>query len=133
MNHPHICTIHEVGEADGQAYIAMEYVEGQTLRALVAPGGLAVETVLRYGTQIADGNLLYYTSDRDGYRCIRAQRLDPKTKRPVGPPIDSHSARRSLTNAGIEFLEISLSSDKLVFNLGEITGNVWMAKLEGSI
>ena len=54
LNHPHICTIHEVGEADGQAYIAMEYVEGHTLRALIAPEGLPVETVLRYGSQIAD-------------------------------------------------------------------------------
>ncbi len=80
-----------------------------------------------------DGNLLYYTSHRDGYRCIRAQRLDPKTKRPVGPPKDvyhSHSARRSLMNPDIRFMEISLSSDRMVFNLGEVTGNIWMAKLE---
>jgi len=54
LNHPHICTIHEVGEAEGQAYIAMEYVEGRTLKALVAPGGLPVETLLPYGAQIAD-------------------------------------------------------------------------------
>ena len=54
LNHPHICTIHEVGEAEGQAYIAMEYVEGRTLKALAGPGGLPMETALRYGTQIAD-------------------------------------------------------------------------------
>ena len=54
LNHPHICTIHEVGEAEGRAYIAMEYVEGRTLKALAVPGGLPVETVLRYGAQIAD-------------------------------------------------------------------------------
>jgi len=77
-----------------------------------------------------DGNLLYYTSDRDGFRCIRAQRLDPATKRPVGPPFDvyhSHGARRSLMNAGIQFMEISLSRDRMVFNLEERTGNIWMA------
>jgi eukaryotic-like serine/threonine-protein kinase len=81
-----------------------------------------------------DGSLLYFTSNRDGYRCIRAQRLNPRTKHPVGEPIDvyhSHSARRSLMNAGIRLLELSLSHDKLVFNLGEITGNIWVAKLEG--
>lgn len=50
---------------------------------------------------------------------------------PIGPPIDvyhSHSARRSLMNAGIPFLELSLSPDKLVFNLGGTTGNIWMAE-----
>ena len=79
-----------------------------------------------------DGNLLYYTSDRDGFKCIRAQRLDPATKRPVGPPFDvyhSHGARRSLLNAGIPSMEISLSRDRMVFNLEERTGNIWMADL----
>jgi len=54
LNHPHICTIHEVGEADGQAYIAMELVEGQTLSARLAGGALPLEQVLRYGLQLAD-------------------------------------------------------------------------------
>jgi TolB-like protein/tRNA A-37 threonylcarbamoyl transferase component Bud32/Flp pilus assembly protein TadD len=54
LNHPHICTIHEVGEAGGQAYIAMELVEGKPLSALVPGQGLPVETVLRFGSQIAD-------------------------------------------------------------------------------
>lgn len=54
LNHPHICTIHEVGEADGQAYIAMELVEGRTLSARLAGGGLPLQEVLRYGLQLAD-------------------------------------------------------------------------------
>ena len=80
-----------------------------------------------------DGNLLYYTSDRDGFRCIYARRLEPATKRPIGEPLDvyhSHSARRSLLNAGILFMEISLGPDRLVFNLGELSGNIWMARPE---
>ena len=54
LNHPNICTIHEVGEAEGQTYIAMEFVEGRPLSAAIAGQGLAVETVLRYGIQVAD-------------------------------------------------------------------------------
>ncbi len=54
LNHPHICTIHEVGDAEGQTYIAMELVEGQPLDARVAAGPLPVDEVLRYGQQMAD-------------------------------------------------------------------------------
>ena len=54
LNHPNICTIHEIGEAEGQAFLAMEYVEGRPLRAVVTAGALPVETVLRYGVQMAD-------------------------------------------------------------------------------
>ena len=54
LNHPHICTIYEVGEAGGQTYIAMELVEGQALSARVAEGPLPIEHVLRYGQQLAE-------------------------------------------------------------------------------
>jgi serine/threonine protein kinase/Tfp pilus assembly protein PilF len=54
LNHPHICTVHEVGEADGQVFIVMEHVEGKPLRELVPVGGFPVETAIRYGIQIAD-------------------------------------------------------------------------------
>src|SRR5574340_39807 len=54
LNHPHICTIHEVGESDGQAYIAMELVEGRTLTARLAQGALPTDEILRVGQQVAD-------------------------------------------------------------------------------
>jgi serine/threonine protein kinase len=54
LNHPHICTIHEVGEADGQVYIAMELVEGQTLAERLSEHSLSAEEVLRFGQQLAD-------------------------------------------------------------------------------
>jgi len=53
LAHPNICTIHEVGETDGELYIVMELVEGKSLRALIGDTGLPAETVLRYGVQIA--------------------------------------------------------------------------------
>jgi serine/threonine protein kinase len=53
LAHPNICTIHEVGETDGELYIVMELVEGKSLRTLSADGGMPAESVLRYGVQIA--------------------------------------------------------------------------------
>jgi serine/threonine protein kinase len=53
LAHPNICTIHEVGETDGELYIVMELVEGKSLRTLSVDGGLPAESVLRYGVQIA--------------------------------------------------------------------------------
>lgn len=54
LNHPHICTIYDVGEAEGQAYIAMEYVEGRSLSDLAKGKGLPAQVVIGYGAQVAD-------------------------------------------------------------------------------
>jgi len=53
LNHPNICTIYEVGEQEGEMFIAMEYVEGRPLSEFLHDGGMAVETLLRYGRQIS--------------------------------------------------------------------------------
>ena len=53
LAHPNICTIHEVGETNGELYIVMELVEGKTLHAMSGDGGIPPESVLRYGAQIA--------------------------------------------------------------------------------
>ena len=55
ITHPNACVIYDVGETEvGQPFIAMEYVEGETLRALVKQGPLATELVVEFATQIAD-------------------------------------------------------------------------------
>ena len=54
LNHPHICTIYEVGEQGDQVFIAMEVVEGRPLVELIGGTGLSPATVLRYGIQVAD-------------------------------------------------------------------------------
>ncbi len=53
LNHPHICIVHEVGEADGRPYIAMELVEGQLLSARLATGPVPPALVVRFGVQLA--------------------------------------------------------------------------------
>jgi Tol biopolymer transport system component len=80
-----------------------------------------------------DGNLLYFIGDRDGSRCIWAQRLHSATKQPVGPPFavqHFHNARRSLSSVPLSALDICVARDKLVFNMGTLTGNLWMTRIE---
>ena len=55
LDHQNICTIHEIGEADGQPYIAMSYVEGMTLRDRLAGGMLDIAEIVNIAAQVADG------------------------------------------------------------------------------
>src|SRR6266508_5589244 len=55
LEHPHICTIHDIDEADGKAFIVMELMEGETLKdRLVVGGAFKSEQLLEFGIQIAD-------------------------------------------------------------------------------
>jgi predicted Ser/Thr protein kinase/WD40 repeat protein len=55
LNHPNIITLFDIGDADGVMFIAMEYVEGKTLRELLGPGTLPSRKVLEIAEQLADG------------------------------------------------------------------------------
>ena len=54
LNHPHICTLHDIGQQDGIDFLVMEYLEGETLAQRLTKGPLPTEQVLRYATEIAD-------------------------------------------------------------------------------
>jgi eukaryotic-like serine/threonine-protein kinase len=54
LNHPNICTIHDIGEAEGKSFIAMEYLEGATLKHHILGRPMEMETVLNLGIEIAD-------------------------------------------------------------------------------
>ena len=54
LNHPNICTLHDIGSQDGVDYLVMECLEGQTLAKRLEKGALPLDQVLRYGAQIAD-------------------------------------------------------------------------------
>jgi Tol biopolymer transport system component len=80
-----------------------------------------------------DGNLLYFFSQRDGARCLWAQRLDPGSKRPAGSPFPVqhfHSARLSTLTVKSGQRALSVARDKIVFTMDERLGNIWMSDSE---
>jgi hypothetical protein len=76
-----------------------------------------------------DSTSVYFISERDGFRCIWRQPLDPATGRPAGSPvavIHFHQARLSLRNVEIGPLAFQVAPDALIFSLGELRGNIWL-------
>src|SRR5690349_6018421 len=54
LNHPHICTLYDVGSQAGMEYLVMECIEGETLAKRLEKGSLPLEQALRFGAQVAD-------------------------------------------------------------------------------
>jgi serine/threonine protein kinase len=54
LNHPHICTLHDIGHQDGIDYLVMEYIEGETLAQHLVKGSLPLEQVLQFAIEISD-------------------------------------------------------------------------------
>ena len=55
LNHPNICTIYDIGEADGKAFIAMEYLDGVTLKHLINGRALELDRLLDLGIEVTEG------------------------------------------------------------------------------
>ena len=112
----------------------LTFLDGRRSVEFIAPfrgGGLppesewiAVDAELRHWSP--DGRLVVGQSGRDGFTCLWAQRLDPSTKRPVGPPVSIFHAhgRQSLRDD----FDLSVGPEMAVFSMIERTGNLWMAE-----
>jgi Tol biopolymer transport system component len=80
----------------------------------------------------ADGNTVYFTSTRDGFLCIWAQRLDPVTRHPLGPPFayeHFHNAAGHSAAAFQSCSDLSVAKDKMLINLPEVHSNIWMTQM----
>jgi Tol biopolymer transport system component len=78
-----------------------------------------------------NGELLYFLSDRDGFRCIWARRLNAAGKQPAGAAFavrHFHRARRSLRRmtSTTGLIGLSVAPGRMVFSFGELTGNIWL-------
>jgi serine/threonine protein kinase/Tol biopolymer transport system component len=78
-----------------------------------------------------NGDLLYFLSDRDGFRCIWARRLNGADKRPSGEAFavrHFHRARRSLRRmtSTTGLIGLSVAPGRAIFSFGELTGNIWL-------
>src|SRR5262249_33680614 len=93
LNHPHICTLHDIGSQDGIDFLVMEYLEGETLAARLAKGPLPFDHVLRFGVQIASA---FDKAHRAG---IVHRDLKP--------------ANIMLTKAGAKLLDFGLAKDSV--------------------
>ena len=80
-----------------------------------------------------DGNTVYFTSTRDGYLCIWAQRLDPATKHPLGSPFaleHFHNSEGRAAAFNQIFSDLTVARDKILINLPHVQPDTWMTQMQ---
>jgi Tol biopolymer transport system component len=130
---------------DGRWASASEFVNADRARIIVFPFGetpvppadwisltedQAVEEEHIWSPQ---SDAIYFVSERDGARCIWRRRMDPVTKRPVGPVesiLHLHGARRSMISTVGQPARIALGENALFFSVEEARGNIWKATVK---
>ena len=57
--HPNVCSVYDIGDAEGRPFLSMEFIDGETLADRLSKGPLALDDTLKYGVQIADALLVH--------------------------------------------------------------------------
>ena len=118
LSHPNICTIYDVGEDEGRAYVAMEYVAGRRLSDHIRHGGLPVSTVISYGEEIA-GALAHAHEHGIIHGDIKSSNV-LITEEGIAKLVDFGLAKRF----GPEDLKIATSSQSSLAEIGPIAGTL---------
>lgn len=119
LNHPHICTIHEIGEAEGRTYIAMELIEGRTLSARLSEGPVPADEAVRYGVQLTEA--LAHAHERGVmHRDLKSDNIviTPDGRAKV---LDFGLAKRLSANAVVE---VTTHSQALLTQSGALMGTL---------
>jgi len=135
---------HLVVSPDGRWLAFSDPVSEDTMRLVVTPvvngtpAGEArwiplteTDVDVRWPAWSPAGDAIFFSSTRDGFVCLWGQRVDMETMRPVGSPLavyHSHAAQLSIGVIGPNQRGLAVARDRVVFNMSEMTGSIWMAE-----
>jgi serine/threonine protein kinase/Flp pilus assembly protein TadD len=122
LNHPNICTIYEIDQANGRAFISMELLEGRTLRRVINGKALDVEDVLDWGIQIADAVCAAHTKGIV-HRDIKPENIFVTTSRQI-KILDFGLAKILLTPEGFDMSAPTVDFEEHLTSPGSALGTV---------